>query len=463
MNEYDTLIIGAGQAGIPLARFVAKQGVRVALAERRFLGGSCVNFGCTPTKAVLASAKLARMARRATEFGLRIPTVDVDYPAVLRRAQKMVDESRVGLRKGLDSHGVEILNGHARLAGREGDRFRLTVGDQTVLARRVVIDTGTRTALPKIAGLADVPYLHAGNWLASEQCPKRLAIIGASYIGLEMAQFYRAMGADVCVIGPGGQIADREDEDVAAELKNLLEAEGIRFELSTKVTALARDASGGLTLTTDDGRTIAATDLFLATGRHPNTDDLGLETVGVDRDAKGFIKVDQRLASNVKGISVAGDVRGGPMFTHSSWDDHRILENQLFGDGHRTTAGRIVPYAIFTDPELGRVGLTEREARQRHGDAIRVARFKLSHNGKAVQTGEPNGFVKVIAGPDDRLLGAAVLAADGAELVASYVTLMNCGATLATICNGIYIHPTVSEAVQSAVLALKLELKTDAK
>ena len=462
MNEYDVLIIGAGQAGIPLARFVAKQGVRVALAERRFLGGSCVNFGCTPTKAVLASAKLVRLAHRAKEFGVHLPAVEIDYPAVLQRAQNMVNESRVSLRKGLDSHDVEILEGHARLAGREGDRFRVSIGDSTVLAARVVVDTGTRTTVPDIAGIADISYLHAGNWLASGHCPKQLAIIGASYIGLEMAQFYRAMGADVCLIGPRGQIAEREDEDVAAELQKLLEAEGIRFELSTRITAVARDAGGGLTLTTDDSRTIAATDLFLATGRRPNTDDLGLDTVGVERDEKGFIKVDERLATNVKGIWVAGDVRGGPMFTHSSWDDHRILENQLFGDGHRTTAGRVVPYAIFTDPELGRVGLTEREARQEHGDAIRVARFKMSHNGKAVQVGEPSGFIKVIAGPDNRLLGAAVLAAEGAELVASYITLMNTGATLAPICNGIYIHPTLAEAMQSAVLALKLDLKTDA-
>ncbi|MDB5328438.1 MAG: FAD-dependent pyridine nucleotide-disulfide oxidoreductase, partial [Phycisphaerales bacterium] len=448
MAEYDTLIIGAGQAGIPLARFVAQQGIRVALAERRFLGGSCVNFGCTPTKAVLASARVARLARRASEFGLRIPTIEVDYPAVLRRAQKMVDDSRAGLRRGLDEKGVKILNGHARLAGREGDHFRLTVGERTIIARRVVIDTGTRTAIPDIAGLADVPYLHAGNWLSSDHCPKRLAIIGASYIGLEMAQFYRAMGAEVCVIGPSRQIARREDEDVAAELQRLMEAEGITFHLSTRVTAVARDASGTLSLTTDTGRTITATDLFLATGRRPNTDDLGLDTVGVERDAKGFIKVDQRLASNVPGIWAAGDVRGGPMFTHSSWDDHRILENQFFADGQHTTAGRIVPYAIFTDPELGRVGLTEREARDQYGDSIRVQKFKLRHNGKAVQTGEPNGFIKVIADPDDRLLGAAVLAADGAELVASYITLMNSGATLAAICNGIYIHPTMAEAVQ---------------
>jgi pyruvate/2-oxoglutarate dehydrogenase complex dihydrolipoamide dehydrogenase (E3) component len=291
--------------------------------------------------------------------------------------------------------------------------------------------------------------------------PEHILFAGAGYIALEMAQFYRRMGSRVTVVGPEKQIAEREDADVAAALQNILADEGIAFRLGACVEAVSIGA-GGLSVrvrANGNADSVTASHLFIATGRRPNTDDLGLGTIGLPTDDSGFIPVDPRLATTVPGIWAAGDVRGGPLFTHTAWDDHRILESQLLGDGARTTAGRIVPYAIFTDPELGRVGLTENEARQQHGEPLKVATFEMSHNGKAAEQGETLGFIKLIADPrNGRLLGAAVLGADGAELVASYITLMNANATLDAICNGIYIHPTLSEAVQSAASALKLNL-----
>src|SRR5919198_2501488 len=455
MNErehYDLLIVGGGQAGIPLAHALAEAGQRVALAEESHLGGSCVNYGCTPTKAVIASARVAHLARRADEFGLKIPRVAVDFPAVLRRAERILLESRDGLRKGLEeTENPELLKGHARFGGRSGKGFRVLVGESEITAAQVVIDTGTRSLIPPIEGLDGVNFICAENWLETTELPARLAIIGGGYIGLEMSQFYRRMGSRVVVVEESAQVAGHEDEDVARSLQQLLEAEGIEFRLKAKV-ARVKARKGGVALTLEasaDGPTeIRASHLFVATGRQPNTDDLGLETIGVKVSERGIIEADRRLATNIEGVWAAGDVRGGPMFTHTSWDDYRVLLSQIAGDGSRTTE-RVVPYAIFTDPQLGRVGLTESEAREK-GRRIKVARFEMKKNGKARESGETEGFIKVIVDAgNDQLLGAAVLAMEGAELVHLYVDLMNAGAPYTVIRDAVHIHPTLAEAAQS--------------
>jgi pyruvate/2-oxoglutarate dehydrogenase complex dihydrolipoamide dehydrogenase (E3) component len=459
MGEYDVLILGAGQAGIPLARKLAKAGRHVAIAERKHLGGSCINFGCTPTKAVLASARVAHLARRGAEFGVMLPSPRIDFARVLSRARGIVEESKVSLAKGLKESGADVLFGQARLTGRDEKGFTISVDGNVARASQVVINTGARTLIPPIEGLESVPYLHAGNWLEGQVVPEHIIFAGAGDIALEMAQFYRRMGARVNVIGSGKQVAGHEDADVAEGVQQVLSGEGILFRLGADVKSVVREGNGVRVRFEANGKSesIVGSHFFVATGRKPNTDDLGLETIGLHLGAKGFFDVDDRLASAVPGVWAAGDVRGGPMFTHTSWDDYRVLESQLLGDGKRTKAGRIVPYAIFTDPELGRVGMTEGEARKKFGDEVKIATFKMEWNGKANEVGETRGFIKLVAdGRSGQLVGAAVLAAQGAELVGSYITLMNAGAKLDAICNGIYIHPTLSEAVQSAAMALNL-------
>ncbi|HEX8844726.1 MAG TPA: mercuric reductase [Pyrinomonadaceae bacterium] len=455
MNErehYDLIIIGGGQAGIPLTHALAEAGKLVALAEERHLGGSCVNYGCTPTKAVIASARVAHLARRADEFGLKIPRVAVDFPAVLKRAERILLESRDGLRKGLErAENPKLLKGHARFTGRDGKHFRVRVGESEVTAAQAVIDTGTRSLIPQIEGLEDVDFICAENWLEMKELPARLAIIGGGYIGLEMSQFYQRMGSRVIVIEESAQVAGHEDEDVARAIQQLLEAEEIEFRLRAKVMSVKKRKDGvALTL---KGRgagptEIRASHLFVATGRQPNTDDLGLETIGVKILERGIVEADKRLATNIEGVWAAGDVRGGPMFTHTSWDDYRVLLSQIAGDGSRTTE-RVVPYAIFTDPQLGRVGMTEREAREK-GRKVKVARFEMKKNGKARESGETEGFIKAIVDAEnDQLLGAAVLSTEGAELVHLYVDLMNASAPYTIIRDAVHIHPTLAEAAQS--------------
>ncbi len=457
MKEFDVVVIGAGQAGPTLSKALAKAGRRVALVERKQVGGSCVNFGCTPTKAALASARVAHLARHAGDFGVNVTNVQPDFAAVLARAANIVRSMRDSLQESFAGHDNPVLiHGHARFVARDGERFRLAAGEEEIVAAQVVLDTGTRSAVPPIDGVQDIDYLTAENWLEHRELPQHLALVGGGYIGLEMAQFYRRMGAEVTVIERGAQVAGQEDADVATALQHMLEGEGIRFRMNAKA-ARVQKTSDGVTLTLDSGgktEEVAATHVFIALGRKPNTDDLGLENIGLHPTGKDTLEVDQRLCTGIPGVWAVGDIRGGPMFTHTAWDDYRIVESQLIGDKSRTTA-RIVPYAVFTDPALGRVGMTETQARQA-GKNIKVARFDMKNNGKAKELGETDGFIKVVidAGTQ-RLLGASVLAAEGAELVHIYVALMNADAPCSVLENALQIHPTLAEAVQSAVSSLR--------
>lgn len=453
----DVLIIGAGQAGVPLARELATRGKRVGLAERKHLGGSCVNFGCTPTKAVIASARVAQLARRGVEFGLDIPRVAVDFKAVLERAKMLVTQSQLSIRDGLtDRENLRLYPGHARFTGRLKNLFQVQIGDQSISTREVILDTGTRSAIPPIAGLDDIPFLEAGNWLDHSTPPRHLAVIGGSYTGLEMAQFYRRMGSQVTVIDESAQITKNEDEDVATAIQHYLESEGVAFRLGAQVTKARAQTRTRIELVMQQGRhssRLTFSHLFVATGRQPNTDDLGLEKVGVKLAKDGTVPTDKRLATRVRGIWAAGDIRGGAMFTHTAWDDHRVLLSQIAGDGSRTTE-RLIPYAIYTDPQLGRVGLTEREAKKSRRP-LHIGRYDMKKNGKAKEIGETGGFIKVIADARSRrILGASVLAADGAELVHLFVDVMNARSPYSTIGDAIYVHPTLAEAVQSTVTAI---------
>jgi pyruvate/2-oxoglutarate dehydrogenase complex dihydrolipoamide dehydrogenase (E3) component len=452
-DAFDVLVIGAGQAAMPLVFDLAKAGKRVALAERKYLGGSCVNFGCTPSKAVIASARVAQLARRGREFGLDIPTVTVDFPAVMAGAQAVVRESRDGLAEGFENiDNPTLLRGHARIEGRGDGGFRVRIGDaRTITAKQIVLDTGTRARIPEIDGLAGVSCLTADNWIDHTELPESLILLGGGIVGLEMGQFYARMGSKVTIVDPGPRLLPREEPEVWDTLRPLLEAEGIVFQLNAKATGVRSGPDGvTVTVTGEHGpASVCGSHLFLAAGRTPNTADLGLETVGVALTPEGIVTTDKRLSTNVDGIWVAGDIRGGPMFTHTSWDDYRILKSQMIGDGARTT-DRLVPYALFTDPQLGRVGLTEAEARKQ-GKKIGVGHFDMLHNGRAREYRERNGFLKVIVDAEtDRLLGATVLSDEAGELVQIYLTLMNADAPYSVIRDSIYIHPTYGEAVQSA-------------
>ncbi|MBI1188670.1 MAG: mercuric reductase [Alphaproteobacteria bacterium] len=452
----DVLIIGDGQAATPLALALARACKSVTVAERRQLGGSCVNFGCTPTKAAIASARVAHLARHADDYGVRVASVDVDFPAVLDRARRIRDRMRGSLADALGpSDNLRLIHGHARFLGRDGDGFRVRIGEDDVISPAVVLDTGTRSVLPPIEGLDAVDFLDAGNWLEHSDLPGHLAVLGAGYIGLEMAQFYRRMGSRVTVIDTASQVLGDEDEDVADALRRSLEAEGIAFALEATVTTVS-DRGDSLRLSlqrespSQPATTLDVSGLFVATGRQPNTDDLGLDAVGVATDSAGFVEADERLRTSVDGIWVAGDIRGGPMFTHTAWDDGRILQSQLLGDARNSTL-RTVPYAVFTDPQLGRVGVSEREARAT-GLRFMAGRFDMASNGKAQEQGDEAGFIKVVVDPDrNTLLGAAVLSADAAELVHVYVDLVDKGASIDTVRDAVYIHPTLAEAAQSAL------------
>ncbi len=454
MRHFDVLIIGGGQAAFPLTDALVEAGKTVAIAERKHLGGSCVNFGCTPTKAALASASLVHEARRGSEFGLHFAGVEVHFSAVLTRARGIKEESREGLEdEYARKDNPKILRGHARLAGRGQGGFHAVIGSETVSATTVVLDTGTRTAFPPIVGLNETNCIHSGNWLDVADLPPRLAVLGGGVISLEMGQFYRRMGSDVTIFESGARIFPREDEDVAAELVKQLGNEKIKFKTGIKVDRIEQDGQG-IKLTWAEGSE-QFDNIFVATGRTPNTDDLGLETVDVSLDERGYVKVDDGLASSTKGIYAVGDIRPGPQFTHASWDDFRVMRSQLLGDGSRTTKGRVVPYAVFTDPELGRVGMTEKEARESERP-IKVGKFEMTHNGLARERRKRHGFVKVIVDAEkNTVLGAAILAADASEMIQLYATMMVLDADYRIVRDSIVSHPTYMEAVQSALEAVE--------
>ncbi len=449
----ETAVIGGGQAGMPLARSLAEAGRSVALIEREHLGGSCVNFGCTPSKAMIASARLAADARRAAEYGLRIAEVSVDFRAVMARARGIVAEAKRSLDDGFArTDNPALIRAAARLAGRDGARFRIEAGDRLVLAERVVLDTGTRTTRPPIDGLDQVAVVTAENWVELDALPRRLLLLGGGPIAIEMAQSYARLGAEVVVLAEGGQLAEREDHDVAEALHAALRADGVTIRLG--VTARRVEAAGpGVRLHLADG-VIEGTHLFLATGRTPNTDALGLASVGMSLGRHGTVEVDDRLNTSVPGIWAAGDIRGGPAFTHTAYDDFTVLHSRFLGDGSRRR-NPVVPYAIFTDPELGRVGLSEREARdaRRH---VLVGRREMTESGKAREIGKTAGFIKVLVdAATDEIVGAAALCAEGAEVVQLFVELMNAGATAQTMLDAVHIHPTLAEAAKNALAAAR--------
>jgi pyruvate/2-oxoglutarate dehydrogenase complex dihydrolipoamide dehydrogenase (E3) component len=444
MKTFDAVVIGSGQAGNPLAHRLADKGWTVAMIEREHLGGSCINYGCTPTKTMLASAQIAHEARRGAELGVRVGGVGVDLPAVVERKNRIVLQWRQGQDKHMASRpNITLLRGEGRFIGPR----TVVVRDEQLTADHIFIDTGTGPRIVPIAGLERVRYLTNRTILDLTELPEHLLVIGGGYVGLEFGQMFRRFGSRVTVLQSADQIVPREDPDVATTLQRTLEDEGMTFLLSAHATRVERrDGKLRLTLRQGSGAEdeLEGSHLLLAAGRRPNTDELGLDAAGI-RHEQGWITVNDRLETNVPGVYALGDVTGGPAFTHISYNDFQIVFHNLFNQTKLSTAGRIVPYALFTDPELGRVGLTERDARA-SGRPVLVGAIPLQRVARAIERGTTAGLMKVVIDAhSDRILGAAILSPGGGELVQTLMALMMANASWKLLHQAVYIHPTMTE------------------
>ncbi|MDO3445499.1 FAD-containing oxidoreductase [Agrobacterium sp. V1] len=447
MREYDAIFIGAGQAGPFLAARMAAMGRKVVLIERKFLGGTCVNAGCMPTKALVASAKTAEVARRASEFGVKIdsePTVDMSVVAA--RARKVTLDARSSLASWFDSfETMDVVFGHAKFVAAK----TVFVDGKHYTAPQIFINVGARPRVPGIPGLADVPYLTSTSAITLEELPRHLIVLGGSYIGLEFAQMHRRFGADVTIIERGPHLAPREDTDISEAIADILTKDSINVLLNHKFLSVAQDESDVI-VRTDHGE-VHGSHILIALGRQPNTDDLGLDLAGVETDRRGFITVDERLRTTADGIWALGDCNGQGAFTHTSYNDFEIVAANLLDGGDRKASDRILGYGLYIDPPLGRVGMTERQAKEA-GHAIKVSTRPMSRVGRAVEKGETLGLMKLVADAEtDQMLGAAFLGVGGDEAVYGVLDAMNLKATTEKLRWAVPIHPTVGELVPTLI------------
>jgi pyruvate/2-oxoglutarate dehydrogenase complex dihydrolipoamide dehydrogenase (E3) component len=456
--HYDAVVVGAGQGGGPLATAFAHDGRRTALIERAHVGGTCINEGCTPTKTMIASARVAYLARRAGDYGVATESVSVDMRAVRERKRAIVTSFRESSEKRIEeTPGLDLLRGEAWFADPKSLLVAMPDGERKITTDLIVLDVGTRPAPPPLPGLERIPALDSTSVMELAEAPEHLLILGGGYVGVEFSQMFRRFGSRVTVVQRGDQLLGREDGDVAEAVANILHEDGIDVLLETEARAVEATKDGGVRLTVagpDGERALTGSHLLVAVGRAPNTEDLGLGTAGVNTDTKGFIEVDERLATNVPGIYAIGDVTGGPAFTHISYDDFRILRTNLIEGGDATTSGRLVPYVIFLDPQLGRVGMTEAEARKA-GRTTRVAKLPMSGVSRAVEVDEARGFLKAVVGEDDTILGFAALALEGGEIMAMAQLAMMGKLPYTALRDGIFAHPTLAEAFNNLFANLR--------
>ena len=446
MKKFNAIVIGAGQAGPPLAEKLTQEGQRTAIIERNLFGGTCVNVGCIPTKTLVGSARVAQLARRAAEFGVDTGTIDVDMRRVKARMDQVRGESNRGVTTWLEGmENLEIIRGHARFVGPK----RIDVDGTTLEADKVFINVGARARVPDIPGLNEVPYFTNSTILDVDFLPDHLIIIGGSYIGIEFAQMYRRFGSLVTVVEMADRLIPRDDEDISNEVQNILEREGVQFELGAECVSLAKRGMN-IEVTTscdDERRSVTGTHVLLAVGRVPNTDDLGLTAAGIETNAQGLITVDDELRTTAEGVWALGEVNGRGAFTHTAYNDFEIVAANLFSDNRRRVSDRIECYGVFIDPPLGRVGLTERAAREA-GFNVRIGKRQMTRVGRAREFGETQGFMKVVVdGDTDKILGAAILGLNGDEAVHSIIDIMNADLPYTTIQRSVHIHPTVAELI----------------
>jgi len=442
--KYDAIIVGSGQAGNPLAYRLADLGWSVALIEEKNLGGTCINVGCTPTKTMVHRAQIAHYARNAERWGVNAANISVDLAKIIAQKDEVVLSFRGGLQKKVDKRSnLRLYRGHARFVA----PHQLKAADDLLESEKIFIDTGGRPHIPAIPGLPDVPYLTNESLMQITTVPEHLLILGAGYIGLEFGQMFRRFGSRVTLLQHGSQIVPREDPEIATELQKALEAEGIQFFLNARTTrAGKKDSSIQLTYDGPDGASsVTGSHLLVATGRSPNTNELGLDKAGIATDKNGVVKVNNRLETNVPGVWALGDCKGGPAFTHISYNDFQIVYGNLVEGKNLSTDNRPVPYCVFTDPQLGGVGLTEKEARAR-GFQLKIGRCPMTYVARAIERGETAGLMKlVVDASNDHVLGASILASEGGELVQILGTLMLAKQPYTLLKGAVYIHPTLAE------------------
>ena len=459
-ERFDAIVLGTGQAGKPLALDLGGAGRRTAVVEREYVGGTCVNVGCTPTKTMVASARVAYLARRAADYGVRCGPVAVDLAQIRRRKQAVVDDFRTGGQRRLEkAENVELIFGEGRFTAPKVVEVTLKAGGaRTLTADAIFINTGCRPARRAIDGLDSVEALNSTSIMELNVLPEHLLILGGGYIGLEFGQMFRRFGSAVTVVQRGGQLLAREDPDVAEEVHKVLQEDGIEVLLRTEATRVQAAAGGGVLVQLcgpAGARTVAGSHLLVAAGRVPNSDRLNLGAASVQVDARGFISVNDRLETNVAGIYALGDVKGGPAFTHISYDDYRIIRNNLLHGGRSTTRDRFVPYTVYIDPQIGRIGLTEQEARAQ-GCTIRVAKIPTSWVARALEMAEPRGFLKaVVDGETRQILGAAVLAVEGGEIMSMLEIAMLAKLPYTALEEGIFSHPTLAEGLNTLFTSME--------
>lgn len=454
-NHFDSIIIGAGQAGPALAGRLTESGQRIAFVERKLFGGTCVNTGCIPTKTMVASAYAARMARRAAEFGIEIGgQVRVDMKAVKARKDFISGQSRTGVEKSLrENKNCAVFHEHARfLSGSE-----VQAGETTISADQIFINVGARAAVPKMPGLDEIRYLTNSTLLDLEELPEHLVVIGGSYIGLEFAQMFRRFGSEVTVVEMGPRLVKHEDEDVAAAIKEILEKEGVQFRLGAECIAFEKAGEKiGVHVSCDTGEPkMHGSHVLLAVGRVPNTDDLDLAKAGVEMDEGGYIRVDDQLRTSAPQIWAMGDCNGKGAFTHTSYNDFEIVAANLLDNDSRRVSDRIPVHGLYIDPPLGQVGMTETQVRQ-SGKRALIGTRPMTKVGRAVEKGESQGFMKILVDAETKkILGASILGVGGDEAVHCILDVMYAGAPYTTIQRAVHIHPTVSELIPTVLGSLK--------
>ena len=455
-RRFDAIILGAGQAGPSLAGRLTAAGMTVALVERKLFGGTCVNTGCMPTKTLVASARAAHVVRHARDYGVTLEgEMGIDMARVKARAETVSSHARAGVEKWL--RGMErctVLEGQARFESPD----TLRVGEEQLSAERIFVNVGGRASIPALRGIERIPYLTNTSMVALDTLPRHLVVVGGSYVGLEFAQMYRRFGSEVTVVERGARIIAREDEEISDAVKSILEREGVAFRLGSECMAFESEGQG-VTVHIDcaqGDRSVTGSHVLLAVGRRPNTDDLGLELAGVAVDERGYIVVDDELRTNVPGIWALGDCNGRGAFTHTSYNDFEIVAANLLDGDSRRLHDRISAYALYIDPPLGRVGISEAQARKT-GKPYLVGTRPMSRVGRAVERGETQGFMKVIVDAETKkILGGAILGVEGDEAIHGILDMMYAGVPFTTMQRTVAIHPTVSELIPTMLGELTL-------